>query len=74
LGTVLGTAVLTMIYQPGIDLSTIRRGWGLIVAAASAAALIGAALALWRKSATEQRPRNEESNESAPVSLSIRSD
>jgi EmrB/QacA subfamily drug resistance transporter len=60
LGTVLGTAVLTMIYQPGIDLGTIRRGWEFIVAAAGAAALIAAALALRRTTTTEQRPRNEE--------------
>ncbi|HEV7583469.1 MAG TPA: MFS transporter [Mycobacterium sp.] len=60
LGTVLGTAVLTMIYQPGIDLSTIRRGWGFIVAAAGSAALIGAALAFWRTTTTERPPRNDE--------------
>jgi len=60
LGTVLGTAVLTMIYQPGIDLSTIRRGWGFIAVAAGAAALIGAALALWRATTTEKPPRNAE--------------
>jgi hypothetical protein len=60
LGTVLGTAVLTMIYQPGIDLSTIRRGWGFIAAAAGAAALIGAALALWRTTPADKPPRNDE--------------
>lgn len=60
LGTVLGTAVLTMIYQPGIDLSTIRRGWGFIAAAAGAAAFIGAALALWRMTTTEKPPRDDE--------------
>jgi hypothetical protein len=54
LGTVLGTAVLTMIYQPGIDLAAIRRGWGFIVVAAGAAALIAAALAVWWKTATEE--------------------
>lgn len=49
LGTVLGTAVLTMLYQPGIDLTAIRRGWGFVVTAAGAAALIAAVLAIrWR--------------------------
>jgi EmrB/QacA subfamily drug resistance transporter len=47
LGTVLGTAVLTMIYQPGIDLAAIRSGWTFIVAAAGAAAMIAVALAIW---------------------------
>jgi EmrB/QacA subfamily drug resistance transporter len=73
LGTVLGTAVLTMIYQPGIDLGSIRRGWGCMVAAAGAAALIAAALALSRKFApTDQPKRVDESNDSAPLSVSIR--
>lgn len=49
LGTVLGTAVLTMIYQPGIDLVAVRRGWAFIAAAACAAAVIAAALAIWWK-------------------------
>jgi hypothetical protein len=61
-----------MIYQPGIDLSSVRRGWGFMVAAAGVAALIAAALALWRKSATEQRQRVNESNEFAPLSVSLR--
>jgi EmrB/QacA subfamily drug resistance transporter len=72
LGTVLGTAVLTMIYQPGIDLGSIRRGWGFMVAAAAVAALIAVALALWQKSATKNRLGNDRSNESAPLSVSIR--
>jgi hypothetical protein len=49
LGTVLGTAVLTMIYQQGIDLGSIRRGWGFMVATAAAAALIAVALRSGRK-------------------------
>jgi EmrB/QacA subfamily drug resistance transporter len=49
LGTVFGTAILTMIYQPGIDLAAIRRGWGFIVLAAGASALIAAGLAVWWK-------------------------
>jgi Major Facilitator Superfamily len=73
LGTVLGTAVLTMIYQPGIDLSSVRRGWGFMVAAAGAAALIAAALALSRKFAPPEQPKRvDEPNESAPLSVSIR--
>ena len=47
LGTVLGTAVLTMIYRPGIDLTTIRHGWGFIAMAAGASALIAAGLGAW---------------------------
>ncbi|MGY4649687.1 hypothetical protein [Mycobacterium sp. URHB0021] len=27
LGTVLGTAILTMVYQPGISLTPVRHGW-----------------------------------------------
>lgn len=49
LGTVLGTAVLTMIYQSGIDLASVRRGWAFTAVAASLAAFIGAALAVWSK-------------------------
>ena len=33
LGTVLGTAVLTMIYHPGIDLTVVRSGWAFVIAA-----------------------------------------
>jgi hypothetical protein len=52
----LGTAVLTTIYQPGIDLAAIRRGWGFTVAGAGAAALIAAALAVrWRTASDESR-------------------
>jgi hypothetical protein len=47
LGTVFGTAILTMIYQPGIDLAAVRRGWVFIGLAAGAAAFIAAALAVW---------------------------
>jgi hypothetical protein len=47
LGTVLGTAVLTMIYQPGINLTTVRTGWVFIAAAATTSALIAAALGAW---------------------------
>lgn len=50
LGTVLGTAVLTMICQPGIDLAAIRRGWVFIAVAAGSAALIATALAVWWRS------------------------
>ncbi len=51
LGTVLGTAVLTMIYQPGVDLAAIRDGWAFIVIASGAAALVATALAIWWKTA-----------------------
>jgi EmrB/QacA subfamily drug resistance transporter len=52
LGTVLGTAVLTMILQPGIDLTTVREGWGFIAVAAGASALIAAGLAAWSRTRT----------------------
>ena len=35
LGMVLGTTVLTMIYQPGVDLAAVRRGWGFVAASAA---------------------------------------
>ena len=53
LGMVLGTAVLTMIYQPGVDLVAVRRGWGFVAASAGAAALVAAILAFWWKPATD---------------------
>jgi EmrB/QacA subfamily drug resistance transporter len=57
LGTVLGTAVLTVIYQPGIDLVSIRHGWEFTIAAAAAAALIAAGLAFWwRRDRTGSSP------------------
>ncbi|MGA8330981.1 MAG: hypothetical protein WB777_17025 [Mycobacterium sp.] len=46
---VLGTMVLTLIYQPGVDLAAVRRGWGFVAASAAAAALTAAMLAFWRK-------------------------
>lgn len=52
LGTVLGVAVLTMIYQAGVDLASIRRGWAFIAIAAGAAACIAAALAFWWRTGT----------------------
>jgi EmrB/QacA subfamily drug resistance transporter len=57
LGTVLGTAILTMIYQPGIDLAAIRRGWGFTVALAGAAAVIATAMAVWWRTAGEESGR-----------------
>jgi hypothetical protein len=54
LGMVLGTTALTMIYQPGIDLAAVRRGWAFVAVAAGSAALIAAVLALrWRAAADE---------------------
>jgi EmrB/QacA subfamily drug resistance transporter len=53
LGMVLGTTVLTMIYQPGVDLAAIRRGWGFVAASAGTAALVAAILACWWKPATD---------------------
>jgi hypothetical protein len=36
-----------MIYRPGIDLTTIRHGWGFIAVAAGASALIALGLGAW---------------------------
>jgi hypothetical protein len=47
--------VLTMIYQPGVDLAAIRHGWYFIVAAATASALIAAGLAVWWKTTHDVR-------------------
>jgi EmrB/QacA subfamily drug resistance transporter len=56
LGMVLGTTALTMIYQSGIDLAAVRRGWVFVVSAAGAAALIAAVLAIrWKGTAQESR-------------------
>jgi len=53
---VLGTTALTMIYQPGIDLATVRRGWAFVAVAAGSAAVIAAVLALrWKGAANESR-------------------
>ena len=54
LGMVLGTTALTMIYQPGIDLGAVRRGWAFVAAAAGSAALIGGLLALRWKGAPDE--------------------
>jgi len=56
LGTVLGTAVLTMIYHPGIDLTTVREGWAFIAVAAGTSALIAAGLAAWSRSRARRPP------------------
>ncbi|TRW89166.1 MFS transporter [Mycolicibacterium sp. 018/SC-01/001] len=42
LGAVLGTAILTMVLQSGVELSTIRNGWFLIAAAAASSAFVSA--------------------------------
>jgi hypothetical protein len=52
LGMVLGTTVLTMIYQPGVDLATVRQGWGFVAASAGTAALVATILAFWWKPGT----------------------
>jgi EmrB/QacA subfamily drug resistance transporter len=52
LGMVLGTTVLTMIYQPGVDLAAVRRGWGFVAASAGTAAFVAAILAFWWKPGT----------------------
>jgi len=54
LGMVLGTTALTMLYQPGIDLAAVRRGWAFVAVAAGGAALIAAVLALRWKGATDE--------------------
>jgi EmrB/QacA subfamily drug resistance transporter len=60
LGMVLGTTALTKIYQPGIDLAAVRRGWAFVAIAAGSAALIAAVLALrWKAVAEESRKPTE---------------
>jgi hypothetical protein len=60
LGMVLGTTALTMIYQPGIDLAAVRRGWAFVAIAAGSAALIAAVQALrWKAVAEESRMPSE---------------
>ena len=54
LGVVLGTTALTIIYQPGIDLAAIRRGWAFVAGAAGCAALIATGLAVWWKGAVAE--------------------
>ena len=56
LGTVLGTAVLTMIYQPGITLTTVRTGWVFVAAAAATSAVIAAGLGAWWRTPTNMPP------------------
>jgi hypothetical protein len=52
MGMVLGTTALTMIYQPGVDLAAVRRGWMFVASAAGASALIAAVLAIcWKPAA-----------------------
>jgi EmrB/QacA subfamily drug resistance transporter len=46
LGSVLGTVVVTFVYQPVIDLAAVRLGWELITTAAVASALVAVALAV----------------------------
>jgi hypothetical protein len=50
LGTVLGTALLTVVYEPGVNLATIRAGWLRIAAVAITSALIAAAIGVGWKS------------------------
>jgi EmrB/QacA subfamily drug resistance transporter len=54
LGMVLGTTALTMIYQPGLDLAAVRRGWVFVAVAAGGASLIAAVLALRWKPPTDE--------------------
>lgn len=50
------STALTMIYQPGTDLATVRRGWAFVAGAAGSAAVITAVLALrWKAAADESR-------------------
>jgi EmrB/QacA subfamily drug resistance transporter len=46
LGSVLGTVIVTFVYQPVIELPAVRLGWVLITAAAVASALVAVALAV----------------------------
>ena len=62
LGMVLGTTALTMVYQPGIDLAAVRRGWAFVAVAAGGAALTAAVLALRWKGVAEESPCRAKSN------------
>jgi hypothetical protein len=46
LGTVFGTVVITLVYQPVIELDAVRLGWVLMIAAAVGSALAAVALAV----------------------------
>lgn len=49
LGTVLGTALLAVVYQNGLDLTAVQHGWQLITVGAAAAAVVGLVLAVtWK--------------------------
>jgi EmrB/QacA subfamily drug resistance transporter len=50
LGTVFGTVIVTLVYEPVIDLAAVRLGWLMIFAAAVASALAAVALAVNRAS------------------------
>jgi hypothetical protein len=56
IGTVLGTAVMILLYQPVIDLNAFRGGWVFLVCAALAAALIVGATAMWRNIGHSDEP------------------
>jgi EmrB/QacA subfamily drug resistance transporter len=46
LGVVFGTVIITLVYQPAIDLAAVRLGWVLMIAAAVGSALAAVALAV----------------------------
>ena len=54
--TVLGTAVVVVIYGAAPDLDAFRRGWIFVGAAALASALAGCAIAARRNSGDSYRP------------------
>jgi hypothetical protein len=45
---VFGTVIVTLVYEPVVDLAAVRLGWVLIIAAAVASALAAVALAVNR--------------------------
>ena len=72
LGTVLGTAILTMIYQPGIDLVTVRRGWVFVASAAATAVLIAVALAVWWRADAMRRAAQPQARPMSAATVSGR--
>jgi hypothetical protein len=53
----LGTVIVTLVYEPVIDLAAVRLGWVLIAAAALISALVAAALAVsWSPRAGDAHP------------------